>query len=1057
MAEPAVIEIREPGQQARRIAVDRAIEVGRSSAGRPGDGEIVVADSAASPRHLKLVSSPVALSLADLGSSSGTFVNGTRIEGRTVLAVGDVVRFGATEIEVISQAGVIQVREQAARERAAREPAAAAQGNGSRAVPAPREPAEPADEPPAGPGPISRVSEVVFLGPIPKPGEPVFRNYTELPRRLPIRAWHGIRIVSVLAYIALVIGLFIRPAGALFAFFKVIVPLLPILFFVAPGLWRNICPLAAANQSPRVLGFTRGFTPPRWLRRYGFLVALVLFFGITGARIALFNASGQATGILLAITIVNAFLAGLLFKGKSGWCSSICPLLPLQRVYGQTPFLTVPNSHCQPCVGCTKNCYDFKPQVAYQADMHDSDSSWISPRKLFAAALPGFVLGFFTLVSHPGLTTGHVYERLVLYFLASIASFYILDALLPLASAMLTAIYPAVAINIFYWYASVTLADSFHTVTGLAIPWVRWPIRAVVLVLTIIWITRTYAAGRRFAEESSGHPAPVRVGRAAARALANKAKTSQAEVRFAPDDAAVDAEIGTSLLEIAEKARRPIEAGCRMGVCGADPVAVIEGMDCLTPPEEDELSTLRRLGYAANTRMACCARIKAGPVRVALRPEPGQPTGAGQRPASFDRSILSVVVIGNGIAGVTAADFVRRGHPDCEIHLVGRETHVLYNRMGISRLVYGRSAMQGLYLLAEPWYDEHGITAWLNTFATEIDLTTRRVQLGTGDALFYDRLILAMGSSSTVPAIEGFGMPGSFVMREAADAMAIRGYVQQHGARTAVVAGAGLLGLEAAYALLELGLQVTVLERGQRLLARQFDARCSELVQEHFDELGLQVRYRAEAASLHTSPDGGDRISSLELKDGSSLPCDVFLAAVGIRPNIDLATASGLAVNRGILVDDRMQASDPNVFAAGDVAEHNGLVLGLWPIAAKQAEVAAANALGGEESLVAELPATILKGVGLELSAVGRVEPKPGEEVILVEDAGQRSYRKLVLAERQVVGAVILGHHPESLTAATTAVKRELVLDDAARAAVQAGDWSVLAAARPADVATAAV
>jgi NADPH-dependent 2,4-dienoyl-CoA reductase/sulfur reductase-like enzyme/ferredoxin len=1041
MAEPAVIEIREPGLAARRVTVDRAIEVGRSSTGRPGDGEIVVTDSAVSPRHLKLVASPVALSLADLGSGSGTFVNGQRIEGRAVLEVGDVIRFGGTEIEVISRAGLIQVRQ----------PAGAAQAKAA-AVPAPRE-AEP--ETPAGPGPVARVSEVVFLGPIPKPGEPVFRNYTELPRRLPIRAWHGIRILSVLAYVALVIGLFIRPAGALFAFFKVIVPLLPILFFVAPGLWRNICPLAAANQAPRVLGFTRGFTPPRWLRRYGFLIALVLFFGITGARIALFNASGQATGILLAITIVNAFVAGVAFKGKSGWCSSICPLLPLQRVYGQTPFLTVPNSHCQPCVGCTKNCYDFKPQVAYQADMHDSDNSWVSPRKLFAAALPGFVLGFFTLVSHPSITTGQAYQRLALYFLASVASFYILDALLSAASSMLTAIYPSVAINIFYWYASVILADSFHTVTGLAIPWVRWPIRAIVLVLTIIWITRTYAAGRRFAEESSGHPAPVRVGRAAAKALANKAKTSQAEVRFVPDDAPLDAEIGTSLLEIAERARRPIEAGCRMGVCGADPVAILEGMDCLTPPEEDELSTLRRLGYAANTRMACCARVKAGPVKVALTPEPGEPAGAGQRPASFDRSILSVVVIGNGIAGVTAADFLRRGHPDCEIHVVGRETHVLYNRMGISRLVYGRSAMQGLYLLAEPWYDEHGITAWLNTFATDIDLTARRVRLGTGDALFYDRLILAMGSSSTVPAIEGFGAPGSFVMREAADAMAIRGYVQQHGARTAVVAGAGLLGLEAAYALLELGLQVTVLERGQRLLARQFDARASELVQEHFDELGLRVRYRAEAAALHSVP-GGDRIGSLELKDGTSLPCDVFLAAVGIRPNIDLAAASGLAVNRGILVDDRMQTSDPSVFAAGDVAEHNGMVLGLWPIAAKQAEVAAANALGGEETLIAELPATILKGVGLELSAVGQVEPKPGEEVILIEDAGQRSYRKLVLADGRVVGAVILGHHPESLTAATTAVKRELVLDDEARAAVQAGDWSVLTAVRPADVAGAA-
>lgn len=191
-------------------------------------------------------------------------------------------------------------------------------------------------KPEAEPAPVTSptVSTRVFLGPIPAPGQPAFRNYMELPRRLPISAWHAVRVVSVLTYVALVIGLFIRPAGALFAFFRIIVPLLPILFFVAPGLWRNLCPLAAANQAPRVLGFTRGLTAPAWLRRYGFIIALVLFFGIASARIALFDANGQATGILLALTIVNAFVAGLMFKGNSGWCSSICPLLPLQRTYG---------------------------------------------------------------------------------------------------------------------------------------------------------------------------------------------------------------------------------------------------------------------------------------------------------------------------------------------------------------------------------------------------------------------------------------------------------------------------------------------------------------------------------------------------------------------------------------------------------------------------------------------------------------------------------------------------------------------------------------------------
>jgi nitrite reductase (NADH) large subunit len=170
---------------------------------------------------------------------------------------------------------------------------------------------------------------------------------------------------------------------------------------------------------------------------------------------------------------------------------------------------------------------------------------------------------------------------------------------------------------------------------------------------------------------------------------------------------------------------------------------------------------------------------------------------------------------------------------------------------------------------------------------------------------------------------------------------------------------------------------------------------------------------------------------------------------------VDLGSSGGTFVN-GQPAEGRivLDAGDVVRFGGTDVAEHNGMVLGLWPIAAKQAEVAAANALGGDERLIAEVPATILKGVGLELSAVGRVEPLPGEEVVVIEDAGKRSYRRLVLADGQVMGAVILGHHPENLAAATTAVKRQLVLDDAARAAVQAGDWSALAAARqPADVA----
>jgi nitrite reductase (NADH) large subunit len=882
----------------------------------------------------------------------------------------------------------------------------------------------------------------LLIGPLPAPGQPVFRNYTELPRRLPAAAWRAVRVISVLTYAALVCGLFISPAGALFAFFKIIVPLLPIVFFVAPGMWRNICPLAAVNQAPRVLGFTRALTPPNWMRRHSFVIALGLFFGIASARIAVFNSSGRATGILLAVTIAAAFGGGVAFKGKSGWCASICPLLPLQRAYGQTPFVTMPNSHCQPCVGCTKNCYDFKPQVAYQADLHDADSSWAAPRKLFAAALPGFVLGFFTLAAPGNLATAQVYERLALYFLAGIASFFLLDALVPVISPLLTALYPAIAINIFYWYGGAVLADSFRVVTGASIPWARWPVRGIALVLTLIWISRTYATRRRFEHETGGGPAPVRVGRAAARALATRAMRGAVQVRFAPEDLAVDAEVGTSLLEAAERAGQKIEAGCRMGVCGADPVAVLNGMEGLTAPDGDELNTLRRLGHAANTRMACCARVMSGPVTVALAPEPGEPREASRRPAApYDRSLTSVVVIGNGIAGVTAADFLRRGHPDCEIHLVGSEAHVLYNRMGIYRLVYGRSAMRGLYLLTESWYDEHRITAWLNTFASEIDTSARRVRLGTGETLRYDRLILAMGGTSASPAIQGIGMPGSFVLREAGDAMAIRSFAQRHGAKRAIVAGGGVLGIEAACALSELGLRVTMLERAPHLLAGRFDERCGELVHAHLRRREIDIRLGEEAAALQ----GGDRISAVALRGGASLPCDIFLAAIGVKPSAGLTAAAGIAVSRGVLVDERMRTSVPDVFAAGDVAERNGEVLGLWPIAVRQAQVAAVNALGGDDAMIADLPTTIVKGIGLGLASVGQPAPGQGDEVIVAEDADARSYRRLVLAANRVVGATVPGQYPLDLAAATTAVRQRLELDEATRGAARAGDWSVLA------------
>jgi ferredoxin len=492
------------------------------------------------------------------------------------------------------------------------------QQTGGRAVVAPPPP-PPAD---AKPSPLPTLAERA-LGIDSSAQREFFPTFTELSSKVPARIWQAIRVASIAACLAVIGLMFVRPGAGLFVFFDVIVPLWPALFLIAPGLWRNICPLAAASQTPRVLGFSRGLTTPGSLRNHGYLIAVTLFFGIAAARLAGLDRAGAAMGVVLTAVVTVALAGGFVFKGKSGWCSSICPLLPLQRAYGQTPFITVPNSHCTTCVGCAKNCYDLRPRAAWQADLTDPDPGWSAPRKLFVAALPGFVLGFFTLTGQAGSPTAQKYLLLVLFVLVSTGGFFALDAVSPLSSAMLTVGFAAGALNIFYWFAGPALAGSFATITGVEVKWLRWPITAAVAALTLLWIARTRVSELQFALISETQTEPVLLMPPKRRATTADQAATTARVRFEPDGNTVAADAGMSLLDVAEKAGQPIEAGCRMGVCGADPVAVLDGMTCLSPPEQDELNTLRWLGLGKSTRMACCARIKTGAVTVSLTPEPG--------------------------------------------------------------------------------------------------------------------------------------------------------------------------------------------------------------------------------------------------------------------------------------------------------------------------------------------------------------------------------------------------------------------------------------------------
>ena len=1002
----AYLRLRPRGAPGETLAFNDELTLGRMSLGRAA-----LEDVKMSRQHARFYfDGDGGVWVEDLSSSNGTFVNGARIDRACRLALGDQIRLSSTMLELVAAS--------------ADAPAPAAE---RRAVRAPRPPR------PRQPSLVDRWKKLRTQ----RAGLPPFPNYTQIPSLLSIRRWWVVRGASLLATWIVIVLLVVLPKTGLKIMWGIGIPLLPILFFVAPGLWRNICPLAASNQTPRVLGITRALEPPAWLKRYGYGVAITGFVVFITLRKVGLQTNGTLSALLLVYALVSAFLGGMFLKGKSGWCSSICPLLPVQRIYGQTPFALVGNSHCQPCVGCTKNCYDFNPRVAYLADLNDDDPSWSAGRKFFIAAFPGLVLGFFKVPDVSKISVPLMYGELALYVAAGVTVFSLLDAFVGVTTHKLTTIYAATAINIFYWFAFPTIFKSFASESSpTALTWVA---RVLLFSLTALWVARTYIEEGAFLKKA-GAAKPVAGAGQRSIASHSAAGIGKPEVRFVPDDKRIVVERGQTVLEVAEANGLQIEAGCRMGVCGADPVAIVDGMQNISEVSDDEAATLERLGLAENTRMACCCRIK-GPISVSLDPETAsQPSPSKIRRLNFDRSVQRVVVIGNGIAGITAADYVRRNHPECAIDIVADEIHQLYNRMAITRLVYGRSAMQGLYLNPDSWCESRDITLWLNTRAKAIDRDEREVLLGTQERLAYDRLILATGSSSFVPPIDGWGAPGTFVLRSADDALELRAFIQVHGARRAVVAGGGLLGLEAAYALHKLGLATTVLERSDRLLRRQLDERAAELLLRYIEGLGIKVWTRAETAAVASS----GSVSEVVLKDARSAPADVIVAAAGIAPNVALADQAQLDVRRGVVVDEHMKTSDDRVFAAGDVAEFEGQVAGLWPAAVEQARVAAeAAVLESTNPYRGTIPVTVLKVVGVELTSIGQIEPASDrDEVIVQDDDSALRYGKLVISDGRVTGAILLGYSQE-VSHVTSAVKQgwdvNPVIED-----LRAGRWAAL-------------
>ncbi|MBS0609129.1 MAG: NAD(P)/FAD-dependent oxidoreductase, partial [Proteobacteria bacterium] len=374
---------------------------------------------------------------------------------------------------------------------------------------------------------------------------------------------------------------------------------------------------------------------------------------------------------------------------------------------------------------------------------------------------------------------------------------------------------------------------------------------------------------------------------------------------------------------------------------------------------------------------------------------------------------LRLVMVGNGMAGVRTLEELLKIAPDLyDITVFGAEPHPNYNRILLSPVLAGEQTLEQIVLNDWSWYQEHGIQLHAGCTVTEVNRARRTVHAtgANGEAITvpYDRLILATGSNPFMLPIPGKDLAGVLAYRDIADTQAMIDAAAKFP--HAVVIGGGLLGLEAANGLMKRGMQVSVVHAAEWLMERQLDPVAGQMLQKALQERGMKFLMSAQTQELLGNEDG--RVRSVRFKDGSEVPADLVVMAVGIRPNTQLAESMRLHVNRGIVVNDTMQTTtDARIYAVGECAAHRGVAYGLVAPLFEQGKVLANHlAEFGIGRYLGSQTSTKLKVTGIDLFSAGDFMGGEGTEEILLSDPGSGQYKKLVLKDDKLVGACLYGN-----------------------------------------------
>ena len=365
---------------------------------------------------------------------------------------------------------------------------------------------------------------------------------------------------------------------------------------------------------------------------------------------------------------------------------------------------------------------------------------------------------------------------------------------------------------------------------------------------------------------------------------------------------------------------------------------------------------------------------------------------------------MQYIIVGNGVAGTTAAANIRKFDGEGKIIIISDEPYPFYSRIRLPEFLSNDVEDKDLIIKKDTWYIENRVDLVLNTAVTDIDVAGKKVISADGLAIKYDRLLIATGGLSFVPPISGADKKGVFTLRSLNDAIAIKEFAKQSGNRVVVIGG-GVLGLEAANALRKAGNYITVVEVFPRLLPRQMDPSGAEILKTQLEKMGFRFLLGAKSREIT----GTDMVEALILDDGTRIDCNMIVISAGVRHNSLLTQRLDLPVEKGVIVNNKMETGIPDIYAAGDLVQHNSIFYGIWPAAEKQGEVAGINMAGGNTEYQGTTISNTLSVAGIDLCAAGDIDAEGRKDSIIFKDTDNSIYKKMVVQNNTIIGTILYG------------------------------------------------